>query len=112
MAKIEIEVLDNLLEKVKLIAEQSGRDVNSLLSDYLSNLAESGLDEADLMDGNLRALFDFSIGRVGRREAMDRLGVDGFRLSMMLREAGFPPPRASIERENEMLEEIRDIHLS
>jgi hypothetical protein len=30
----------------------------------------------------------------------------------MLRQAGFPPPRATIEQEDRMLEEIKDIHLA
>lgn len=108
--KIYLTVSDELLSKINTIAEQNETDINSLVSDYLSNLAESGLDRDFAMIGNLRALFSYSTGRITRGQAKDALGVDDWRLTTMLRMAGFPPPRASIECEDAELEQIKDLH--
>ena len=72
----------------------------------------SGIQDAYTMDGNLRTLFDYSVGRIGRAKARKTLAVDDVIFTQMLRAAGFPPPRASIEQENAMLEEIKDIHFT
>lgn len=108
--KIELDVSDDLLSKIKLITEQNETDINSLVNNYLSNLADSELYDNYAMIGNLRALFNYSTGRISRGEAKNALGTDDWRLTTMLRMAGFPPPRATIEQENAMLEEIKDIH--
>jgi hypothetical protein len=64
------------------------------------------------MNGNLRALFDYSVGRIGRHRARELLGVDDATLATMLRQASFPPPRATIEQEDAMLAGAKDVRLN
>lgn len=110
--KIEMDVSDDLLGKIKLITEQSGIDINSLVNNYLSHLAESGLHKDYAMNGNLWTLFNYSMGKVTRSEAKAALGLgaDDMRLTTMMRMAAFSPPRATIEVEDAELEAIKDLH--
>ena len=107
---ITFAVDDALLREVKVIAAQHGTNINSIVRDYFTQLADAGLQQKDTMNGNLQTLFNYSIGRIGRSQAKKALGIEDKILTQMLREAGFPPPRASLEQENAMLEEIKDIH--
>jgi hypothetical protein len=78
----------------------------------LAYFASSGIGETDAMNGNLQTLFAYSMGNIGRKKARDSLGVDDLSLSLMLRQAGFPPPRASQDEEDKMLDEIQHIRLT
>ncbi len=112
MANITFIVDDELLRQMKILAAKHKTSINALVRDYFSHLASSGLAEAEAMNGNLQALFDYSIGRIGRHKAKTRLGVDDLTLANMMRQAGFPPPRAALEEEDRMLKEIKDVHLA
>ena len=98
------------IRQIKGIAAQHDTSINAIVRDYFAQLADSGLQERDVMNGNLQTLFDYSIGRVGRTQAKKNLGVEDKMLTQMLLGAGFPPPRAGLEQEDAMLEEISNIH--
>jgi len=111
MSNITFSIDESILRRVKVVAAQHGTSINAMVRDYFSSLLASGIDDADTMNGNQRTLFDYSVGGTGRSRARKILGVDDATLTLMMRAAGFPPPRASSEQENEMLDEIKDIHL-
>lgn len=110
VSNITLAIDDALLRQIKVIAAQHDTSINSIVRDYFSHLANTGLQEKDVMNGNLQTLFNYSIGRIGWGQAKKILGIEDMTLTIMLREAGFPPPRASLEQETAMLEEIKDIH--
>lgn len=112
MANITFVVDDELLRQMKVIAAKHQTSINALVRDYFSYLTTSGIAEDDCMNGNLQTLFDYSIGKIGRHKAKALLGIDDFTLTNMLRSAKFPPPRATAEQENRMLEEIKGIHFA
>jgi len=112
MANITFVIDDEQLRQMKVIAAKHQTSINALVRDYFSHLTSSGLSQTEVMNGNLQALFDYSIGRIGRHRAKTFLGVDDLTLATMLRHAGFPPPRAMLEEEDRMLEEIKDIHFT
>ena len=110
MANITFVIDDELLRQMKIIAATHQTSINALVRDYFSHLASSGLAEVEVMNGNLQSLFDYSIGKIGRHRVKTLLGVDDLTLTNMLRQAGFPPPRATLEEEDRMLKEIKDLH--
>jgi hypothetical protein len=112
MPNITFVIEDEQLRQMKVIAAKHKTSINALVRDYFSHLISSGLAETEVMNGNLQALFDYSIGRIGRHRAKSFLGVDDLNLTTMMRSAGFPPPRATREEEDRMLEEIKDIHFT
>ncbi len=112
MANITFVIDDEQLRQMKVIAAKHQISINALVRDYFSHLTSSGLAATESMNGNLQTLFDYSIGRIGRHKAKAFLGVDDHTLATMLRDTGFPPPRATLEEENRMLEEIKDIHFA
>ena len=112
MANITFVIDDALLRDVKVIAAKHETSVNALVRNYFAHLVASGLQDTESLKGNLQTLFDYSIGRVGRQKARSFLGVDDATLTAMLRHAGFPPPRASQEQEDRMLDEMKDIHFA
>lgn len=76
----------------------------------MRKLAQENKHKEGTMNGNLQILLDYSMGRIGRAKARKALGVEDMILIQMLSASGFPPPRASLELEDEMLEGIKDIH--
>ncbi|TWO68074.1 hypothetical protein FN976_24365 [Caenimonas sedimenti] len=112
MTNVTFGIDDAMLREVKVIAAKRNTSVNALVRSYFAHLIESGVQDSESMNGNLQTLFDYSVGRIGRHRAKSFLGVDDPTLTAMLRQAGFPPPRASQEEEDRMLDEIKDIHLS
>lgn len=112
MANITFVIADEQLRQMKVLAAKHQTSINALVRDYFSHLTASGLADSDGMNGNLQTLFDYSIGKIGRHKAKSFLGVDDFALTHMLRSAKLPPPRATAEEENRMLEEIKDIHFA
>ena len=109
-ANITFSLDEAQIRQVKGIAAQHDVTIVAVVRDYFAQLCSSGLQQKDVMNGNLQTLFDYSVGRMGRGQAKKALGVDDKMLTQMLRGAGFPPPRASLEQEEAMLEEIEDIH--
>jgi hypothetical protein len=97
---------------MKVIAAQHDTSLNSLVRNFFADVAASGLHETDAMNGNLQTLFDYSVGRIGRRKARELLGVEDVILTTMLRQAGFPPPRAASKDEDAMLARMKDVHLA
>lgn len=112
MSNITFSIDDSVLRRIKVVAAQHGTSINAMVRDYFSSLLDSGLEEAGTLNGNQRMLFDYSVGRIGRSRVRKVLGVDDATLALMMRASGFPPPRASVEQENAMLDEIKDIHLA
>lgn len=112
MANITFGIDDSLLRDVKVIAAKHETSVNALVRNYFAHLVASGLQDTDSLTGNLQTLFDYSIGRIGRHKARSFLGVDDATLTSMLRQSGFPPPRATQEQEDRMLDDIKDIHFA
>ena len=112
MANITFVFDDEQLRQMKVIAAKHQTSINALVRDYFSYLTTRGIAEDDGMNGNLQTLFDYSIGKIGRHKAKATLGVDDLTLTVMLRNAKFPPPRATIEQENRMLDEIKEIHFA
>ena len=112
MANITFVLDDEQLRQMKVIAAKHQTSLNALVRDYFSSLTTSGVADDDRMNGNLQTLFDYSIGKMGRHKAKAALGVDDLTLTLMLRNAKFPPPRATTEQENRMLDEIKDIHFA
>ncbi len=98
------------IRQIKVIAAHHDTSINAIVRDYFAQLVNSGIQVKDVMNGNLQSLFDYSIGRIGRTQAKKILGVEDKVLAQMLLGAGFPPPRASLEQEDAMLKEIKDIH--
>ena len=96
----------NLLRSVKIIAAKYDTSLNALVRDYFRHLADSGVAAEGEMNGNLERLFLYSIGRLSRSAVCKELGVDDFRLTQMLRMAGFPPPRSSKADEDAQVEKI------
>lgn len=111
MTNITFSLDENIIRQSEILAAQTGTSVNAIVRDYLSYLVGMGIKDVDAMNGNLQILFNFSIGKLNRKQACRELGVEDISLSRMMREAGFPPPRANLEQEKEMLEEIRGISL-
>lgn len=101
---------DALVRQIKGVAAQHDTSINAIVRDYFTHLVNSGIQEKDVLNGNLQTLFDYSMGRMGRSQAKRILGVEDKMLTQMLLGAGFPPPRANLEQEDAMLEEIKDIH--
>ena len=112
MANITFVIEDEQLRQMKIIAAKHQTSINALVRDYFSHLTASGLADSDGMNGNLQTLFDYSIGKIGRHKAKSFLGVDDFMLTDMLRSAKLPPPRATVDEENRMLEEIKNIRFA
>lgn len=112
MANITFVFDDEQLRQMKVIAAKHQTSINALVRDYFSYLTASGIAEDDSMNGNLQTLFDYSIGKIGRHKAKSALGVDDHTLTVMLRNSKFPPPRATTEQENRMLEEIEEIRFT
>jgi hypothetical protein len=110
MANITFVVDDEQLRQMKVIAAEHETSINALVRNYFAHLTASGLADAEAMNGNLQTLFDYSMGKCSRHQARKALGVDDATLTTLLRQTGFPPPRASTEQEDKMLEEIKDIH--
>ena len=109
MAKITFDFDNEQLRQIEAVAAKHQTSINALVRDYFSEVIGSGIADDDGMNGNLRRLFDYSIGKIGRNKAKAELGVDDFTLTCLLRGVNFPPPRASIEHENRMLDKIKDI---
>ena len=109
LAKITFDFDNEQLRQMEVIAAKHQTSINALVHDYFAHVIASGIADDDGMNGNLQALFDYSIGKIGRNKAKAALGVDDVTLTVMLRCAKFPPPRASFEHENRMLDEIKDI---
>ncbi len=109
MANITFVIDDALLREIKAIAAHHDTSVNALVRNYFSNVVASGVQETNVLNGNLKTLFDYSVGRISRHRAKAFLGTDDATFSNMLRETGFPPPRASQDDENAMLEEIKGV---
>ncbi|WP_297505746.1 hypothetical protein [Ferrovum sp.] len=102
---------EDQIRQVKVIAAQRNVTIVSIVRDYFSMLCASGLHDKEVLNGNMQVLFDYSIGRIGRFQAKKILGVSDGVLTTMMRASGFPPPRATPEQEDAMLEEIKDIRL-
>ena len=111
MPNITFSFDESIIREAKILAAQAETSVNAILRDYLSHLSSLEIYKQDAMNGNLQILFNYSIGKLNRKQACKKLGVEDLVLSKMLGEAGFPPPRANIEQEDAMLEEIKDIRL-
>ena len=101
---------ESTIRQIKGIAAQHDTSINAIVRGYFAHLVSSGLHEKNVMNGNLQTLFDYSIGRIGRAQAKNNLGVEDKMLAQMLLGAGFPPPRTGLEQEDAMLEDIKDIH--
>lgn len=109
MANITFVIDEAVLREVKAIAARNDTSVNALVRDYFSCLITSGLQETSALNGNLKALFDYSIGKISRNRAIKFLGISDATLATMLRESGFPPPRTSLDTENQILDEIKEV---
>lgn len=109
MAKITFDFDNEQLRQIEAVAAKHQTSINALVRDYFSEVIGSGIADDDGMNGNLRRLFDYSIGKIGRNKAKAALGVDDFTLTAMLRYAKPPPPRASAEQADRMLAEIKEI---
>jgi len=106
MPNITFSMDKDLIRKVKVIAARYDTSLNALVRDYFRHLADSGVSDEGEMNGNLERLFLYSIGRLSRSAVCKELGVDDFRLTQMLRMAGFPPPRSSKADEDAQVEKI------
>ena len=106
MPNITFSLDKDLLREVNVIAARYDTSLNALVRDYFRHLADFGVAAEGEMNGNLERLFLYSIGRLSRSEACRELGVDDFRLTQMLRMAGFPPPRSSKADEDAQVEKI------
>lgn len=109
VAKIAFDFDDEQFRQIEAIAAKHQTSINALVRDYFAYVIASGIADDNGMNGNLQVLLDYSIGKIGRNKAKAELGVDDFTLTCLLRGVNFPPPRASIEHENRMLDEIKDI---
>ena len=109
MPNITFSLDKDLLREVKVIAARYDTSLNALVRDYFRHLADSGVVADGEMNGNLERLFLYSIGRLSRSEACRELGADDFRLTQMLRMAGFPPPRSSKADEDAQVEKIVEL---
>jgi hypothetical protein len=112
MPNITFSIEEDLLLQMKVFAAKGNTSINALVRDHFAHLISSGVTDSDSMNGNLQTLFAYSIGRISRHKARQSLGVDDTKLALMLREAGFPPPRASSDQEDAMLESIKNVHLA
>ena len=88
----------SLLRRAKVIAAKTDTSVSALLKMQLSYLVET-FEAAEVRDNrNYRALFDFSMGRIDDREAMDSLGIDSEEeLFLLMCNARLPMPRLPAE---------------
>lgn len=107
--KIAFDFDDEQFRQIEANAAKHQTWINALVRDYFAVVIASGIADDDGMTGNLRALVNYSAGRISRNKAKAALGVDDLTLTAMLRCAKFPPPRASLGHENRMLDEIKDI---
>lgn len=111
MSNITLAIEQELLQSIKSLAAKNGVSVNSLVKNYFESLIDSGVSKDGEMNGNLKTLFEYSIGKISRFQAKKRLGIQDLVLAEMLREAGFPLPRVPESEELEMLKEIQSIRL-
>ena len=97
-----------LLRRAKVIAAKTDTSVNALLKMQLSYLVET-FEAAEIRDNrNYRSLFDFSMGRIDDREAMDSLGIDSDEeLFLLMCNARLPMPRLSSEETQSMVEKLK-----
>lgn len=109
MPNITFVLDDDLIREVKVLAARYDTSLNALVRDYFRHLSASGLSSDETLDGNLQTLFFYSMGRLTRKEAREALGVDDFRLTQLLRMAGFPPPRSPKVDEDSQVAKILEI---
>lgn len=84
----------DLLRRAKILAAKTDTSVNALFNAELRYLVET-LEAAEASGNqNFRTLFDFSLGRVDDRQAMQALGIDTDEdLFLLMAQAHLPMPR-------------------
>jgi len=108
---LTIRLDEALLARSHALAARRGTTLTEIIRRMLEGLNASGVGDEHAMNGNQLCLFAYSMGQVSREEARRQLGVDDHTLAVLLREAGFPPPRASEADEAAMLHAARDVRL-
>lgn len=96
MPNLTIQMDAELLKTAKVYSAQHGVSISQLVRDHLAAL--TGYEQETSAD----PLLDFSRGRVGRKEAMRRLGLTYFELLDRLAERALPLP-ALPEKEIEQM---------
>jgi len=100
----------DLLKRAKVIAAKADTSVNALFNSELRYLVETF--EAGEVAGNqnFRVLLDFSLGRVGDRVAMSRLGIDSDEdLFLLMAQAHLPMPRLTSAATQRMVDELNSL---
>jgi ribbon-helix-helix CopG family protein len=108
---LTIRLDEALLARAHALAARRGTTLTEIIRRTLEGLTANGLGDEHAMNGNQLCLFAYSMGQMSREEARRQLGVDDHALALLLREAGFPPPRASEADEAAMLHAARDVRL-
>jgi len=102
---------ENLLASVLAISAERRTSANELVRHFFEHVDQSGVGRQGAMNGNLKNLFDYSMGTISRSEARQRLGVSDAALTEMLVASGFPPPRATEADEQAMVARAADVPL-
>lgn len=100
----------DLLRRAKVIAAKTDTSVNALFNAELRYLVET-FESAEAADNrNFRVLFDFSMGRIDSRAAIQSLGLDGEEdLFMLMAQARLPMPRLPLEQTQAMVDMLQGL---
>jgi hypothetical protein len=102
----------DLLRRAKVLAAKTDTSVNALFNAELRYLVET-FEAAELAGNqNFRILFDFSMGRIDSRSAIQALGLEGEEdLFLLMAQARLPMPRLPSEQTTAMVDLLEALPL-
>ena len=99
-----------LLKRAKVIAAKSDTSINALFNAELRYLVETFEAAESTNNQNLKALLDFSLGRLSDDGVMQALGIDSEEdLFLLMAQAHLPMPRLTEATTQEMVEQLKSL---
>ena len=100
----------DLLRRAKVLAAKTDTSVNALFNAELRYLVETFEAAEAASNRNFRTLFDFSMGRIDSREAIEALGLeDEEDLFVLMAQARLPMPRLPSESTQAMVDMLESL---
>ena len=97
----------DLLKRAKVLAAKADTSINALFNAELRYLVETFEAAERSGNQNFRSLLDFSLGRIGDREALDALGIDSQEdLFLLMAQAHLPMPRVPEAQTQRMVDSL------
>lgn len=91
MSNFKVKISEELLTKVDLIADKSGKSVNDIVIKLLDNFVKY---QSYPMNGNFEILFNYSLGKLSAKKTVKLLHMqDQAALHSLTLKAGLPLPR-------------------